>query len=296
MSTLFTIENEHLKASIKGLGAELCSLIDKKTGSEHVWQADPAIWARHAPVLFPIVGQVENNKYRVGGKEFSLSQHGFARDTEFEVIHQDPTSIQLSIQSTPKTLALYPFFFELILTYTLVVNRLEVQYEVLNKGQEDMYFSIGAHPGFVCPFYAHETFADYFLKFEKKETVKRWMFHKGLLTGAREAYMQEEDTIRLDHAQFEQDAIILSELLSSWVDLKSKNHSKVLRFHFEGFPLLAFWTSPGKNADYLCIEPWFGISDTRGAQKEFKEKEYVQKLSSGGVFRSKYAVQLKNEE
>lgn len=54
---IHTIENDYLRVSVDDHGAELCSIFDKVHNREVIWQADPAYWKRHAPVLFPNVGR-----------------------------------------------------------------------------------------------------------------------------------------------------------------------------------------------------------------------------------------------
>ncbi len=290
--SLQILENKKLKVAIKTFGAELVSLINKETGIEHIWQADPAIWARHAPILFPIVGQVENNAYRIGNKEYRLSQHGFARDMEFQLVSESSDQLRLVLQHSSETLEKYPYKFSLEVHYHLLEDQLAISYHVSNKDDHLIHFSLGAHPGFTCPFSSTELFSDYYLKFEREETVQRWMFDKGLLTGEKKNYLFQEDTIQLDYSLFQEDAIILEGLSSTWVDLRAKNQKVALRFYFEKFPLLAFWTSVGKNAPFLCIEPWFGIADTRGANKQYQEKEFIQKLDVGATFHCQYSLQL----
>jgi len=288
----FHLENDQLKVSFKQLGAELCSLFDKQTQTEHVWQADPKVWSRHAPILFPIVGQVENNTYHIGEKEYKLSQHGFARDRNFEVERQSDNSIVFLLKSDAESLKVYPYQFELRVVYTLTQNKLAIGYQVKNTDMQTIWFSIGAHPGFVCPFGAGESFSDYTLEFEQSETVKRMLFADGLLNGKKQPCLSNENTIALSHELFDGDAIILSHLKSTYVDLKNKSAKKALRFHFKGFPLLAFWTKPGAKADYLCIEPWFGVADTKGDNKDYREKAFIEKLEVGIIFDCEYVLEI----
>ena len=94
---VYSLENDKISVKIKEIGAELCSYFDKKSNREVVWQANPDYWKRHAPILFPIVGKVENNEYKIGDLKYSLSQHGFARDQVFKVKKQNKDSITLQI-------------------------------------------------------------------------------------------------------------------------------------------------------------------------------------------------------
>ena len=288
---ILTLENNWLKASFKTLGAELCSLIEKSANTEHIWQADPAVWNRHAPVLFPIVGQVENSTYSVSGIEYKMSQHGFARDKEFTVELQTADSIIFMIESNAEILKVYPYKFRLFITYTLNLNKLEINYKVVNTDSQKIFFSIGAHPGFVCPFTADESFSDYVLEFQKRETASRLLFSAGLLNGEKhEEYLKDSASIPLSYELFQNDAIILEGLKSDYVDLKSRKTGRSMRFNFKGFPLLAFWTKPGVNASFLCIEPWYGVADAKGANKDFTEKAFIESLEIGEHFESLYSL------
>lgn len=288
----FHLENNLIKASFKSLGAELCSLVNKKTNIEHIWQANPKVWARHAPVLFPIVGQVENNTYRIDEREFTLSQHGFARDRQFEVEKQANDCLTFLLKSDQDSLKVYPYQFELRIVYTLENNKLNIKYEVQNTDQQTIWFSIGAHPGFVCAFSEEESFSDYDLVFEKPEMAEKMLFSAGLLNGMKKPFLQNNKTISLNHTLFEDDAIILEKLKSAYVDLKHRSKGNTLRFHFKGFPLLAFWTKPGANANFLCIEPWFGLADVKGAKKDFRERPFMEKLQMGKKFECDYGIEL----
>jgi len=288
----FHLENNFLKASFKSLGAELCSLVNIKNNTEHIWQANPKVWARHAPILFPIVGQVEKNTYRIDEREFTLSQHGFARDRQFDVENQTNDSITFLLKSDLESLKVYPFQFELRIVYTLEKKKLNIKYEVLNTDQQTIWFSIGAHPGFICPFSDGEAFSDYELVFEKAETAEKMLFSEGLLNGLTTPFLQNDKIISLNYKLFEDDAIILEKLKSAYVDLMHRSNGNTLRFHFKGFPLLAFWTKPGANADFLCIEPWFGLADVKGANKDFRERPFMEKLEMGKKFECEYGIEL----
>ena len=289
------LENTFLKATINTVGAELSSLIEKSTGLEHIWQADPAVWKRHAPNLFPIVGMLENNEYKIEDKVYQLNQHGFARDKEFKVELETSDTIVLLLESDDDTLKNYPYQFRLCITFTLNLDAIEVGYKVANIDAQKIYFSLGGHPAFVCPFDLNEAFSDYILEFEKPETATRLLFADGLLNGEKkENFLNDEKELAISHELFKDDAVILQGLQSEYVDLKSTKSGRKLRFNFKGFPLLAFWTKPGKNAPFLCIEPWFGVADTKGEQKDFRQKEYIQILEEGQSFSCVFSVKIIN--
>ena len=111
---MITLQNQFVSASINPYAAELKSLINKENNTEYIWQADPAYWNRSAPVLFPIVGEVKNNTIIVGGEQYALNRHGFARDSMFAVSQQTETSATFTLESTAETKKVFPFDFKFI--------------------------------------------------------------------------------------------------------------------------------------------------------------------------------------
>ena len=145
-----TISNSNLTAQINHFGAELFSLKNRQN-KEYIWDGNPAFWGKHSPVLFPIVGTLKNNSYLYNEVEYHLSRHGFARDMVFDLIDKKEDYAVFALQSSAKTLEMYPFEFELQLIYTLNENSLNIGYKVINNGKSMMPFSIGAHPAFALP-------------------------------------------------------------------------------------------------------------------------------------------------
>src|SRR5690606_7747767 len=139
-------------------------------GLEYIWQADPKVWNRHAPVLFPIVGKLKNDTYRTQGSTYPLSQHGFARDKTFSLEKHDSSNCELRFKllNDETTLSSFPFQFEFFIGYKLENNTLRVLYEVRNPATEPLYFSLGAHPAFNCPLKTEESFEEYYLEFDNK--------------------------------------------------------------------------------------------------------------------------------
>ncbi|RYD83430.1 MAG: aldose 1-epimerase family protein [Sphingobacteriales bacterium] len=284
------IENEYLKVEISPLGAELKSIFHKQKYQEYLWQGDSTWWPRNAPVLFPIVGKLNNNSYKVDGKKYSLPQHGFARDMEFSVFEKAADSIVFELRSNEETLAKFPYTFSLKITYRLEENRLFTNYKVKNLSLEEMYFSIGAHPGFICPMYENETLEDYYLEFEKKETLQRHLLDNGLFNGESEIIMTDTSILSLHPKLFEKDAIVFKNMDSKCMILKSKKSDYRLEFSFEGFPYFGIWQKPG--APFICLEPWCGIADNKGFDGSFSEKEGIVKLAGNEVFKRGFSIEV----
>ena len=287
---MITLTSDLAIAKIKPHGAELCSYLDLRTGTEHIWQADGHYWGRHAPVLFPIVGQVENGEYWVDGKRFEMSQHGFARDSMFEVDKQTANTVSFSLRYSEESLLKYPFKFELLIAYRLMGSKLSIDYTVKNLDTQTIHFQLGAHPGFCCPFDAQDTFEDYEIRFNKKITTDRLLFADGLLTGeVKKDFLSAADSIPLHPNTFKDDAIILETDQIDSVSLVNQNNQK-LTVQLTGWPLLGIWSKPGANAPFVCIEPWYGVASLKGGSKELKDKKAIQSLKVGEVFEAGFSV------
>jgi galactose mutarotase-like enzyme len=284
-----TIENEFLKVSAKDSGAELISIKNKKNNIEYLWQGDPKFWGRRAPVLFPIIGKLNGNKYKVEENTYELPQHGFARDAYFDISQKEDTSFTFTLKSNSETLKVYPYQFELNIRYKLIKNKIEISYEVKNEDDKKIWFSIGAHPAFNCPLDPKATLSDYFLEFEKEETLEKYLLEDGLLSGKKEKMLNNENKIKLTKEVFLNDAIIFKNMKSSSVSLKSSFSSASINFNFEGFPFLGIWSKPGP---FVCIEPWYGHADMVGFSGELKDKEGIQSLNKNGTFNCSYSVEI----
>ncbi len=284
------LKSNDLKVRILEKGAELTSITNLSTQTEYLWQADPTFWGRKAPVLFPIVGLLNNNHFTYQGRSYDMKQHGFARDMNFEVLKETDNSIRFALRSKGKTTKQFPFHFALQIEYTLVEKTLTVTYRVINPFLEDLYFSIGGHPGFNCPIQEGEKRSDYQLVFNEKETTSTQLIVDGLRNGETQTVLDNENTIALTDELFDNDALILSNLKSNTVSLQ-KGDTKFWTFDFSGFPYLGIW-SKNRKSPFVCIEPWFGIADKVGQDPDFTKKEGVIKLKPSEVFECSYTIEF----
>ncbi|OXB04219.1 aldose 1-epimerase family protein [Flavobacterium pectinovorum] len=279
-----TISNSTLKASIKHAGAELFSLKDNQN-QEYIWEGNPAFWGKHSPILFPIVGTLKNNTYTINGKEYQLPRHGFARDMEFQLIDKTENSATFSLQSNSETLKKYPFDFELQLIYTLNETTLDIAYKVINKGETKMPFSIGAHPAIALP----ENFENYSFKFEKEEDLKYSLLENDLISNKTESLQTIENLVPLNYKLFENDALVFKTLESNSLTIL-ENSKPYIKVDFEDFPSLGIWTKD--QAPFVCIEPWYGYSDTAENSGDLFEKEGILILDAKQTFNSKFSIQI----
>lgn len=289
--TMLAIKNAEIQARINAKGAELSQLYHNGHQLDYLWNGDPAVWAKHAPVLFPIVGTLKNNTYFYKGQSYELPRHGFARDKQFVVEEQQTDSAIFLLQSDDTTRKVYPFDFEFRIKYSLYENSLTVAYEVLNTGDGAMYFSVGGHPAFKLPLAEGTEYSDYYLEFDQEETAPRWPISKeGLIETTPKSLLEQTKRLPLSKELFLSDALVLKGMSSSIVNLRSDKTPRGLRFDYPGFPYLGIWAA--KNADFVCIEPWCGIADIVGAGQNLDEKEGINELAPGEQFRRSWAVTL----
>ena len=286
------LRNEFISIEVKNLGAELISL--KKTGDdfEYIWSGRPEFWTGQSPVLFPIVGFLNNGSTIINGEEYRFANHGFARRHEFETVCADTEKLIFALRSNASTLKLYPFQFELRLIYTLDKNSVKISYEVENLSDEDIYFQLGTHPGFNCPMVAGTNLSDYFLEFSEAETARRYFINgEGLIDLQRtELLLNNTRTLPLSHELFHDGALILKELKSNSVVLKTANHHRYVRLDWKNFPYLGIWQP--KDAPFVCIEPWHGITETENCPVEFKDKEKIVCLPEHEVFCAEINIEV----
>ena len=283
------LQNDRIRVGVKPLGAELFSLQDIHSGKEYMWKADPAFWGKTSPVLFPIVGTLRNDKYKYGGKEYSLPRHGFAREMPFELGSATDTSATFVLKSSEKTLAKYPFKFRLDISYALEGAALIVTYHVYNEAETDMYFSLGAHPAFAVPLADGLHYEDYYLQFNHRETAPRWRIDgAGLIEPVATPCLDDSDRLNLRKELFYKDAIVLKHLSSTLISLRHKTDAHGLEFRYEDFPYMGIWAA--KDADFLCIEPWCGIADSVSHNYDLITKEGIEKLAPKTTWTRRWSV------
>lgn len=289
---MIIIESDVLRVAINKTGAELTEIQSKITGKDYLWDANPAIWASHAPVLFPTIGALKNNTYFYEGKSYHLPKHGFIRNnTAVELHTQESNSVTLRLSTSETTLAVYPFEFKFLITYLLEGNKLIVQHEVSNPGATPLLFSLGAHPGFNCPLNEGESYEDYFLEFEHKETAGTWeLAADGLVSNTIVPVLDNTTILPLHSHLFDKDALIFKNLISRKVSLKSQKSDQSITVDYPDFNYLGIWAKPG--APFVCIEPWLGIADNIDSNQDLASKEGILTLEAGKSFQATYSISI----
>lgn len=288
----YSIENDLFKVEVDECGAELCSILSKSSGQEYIWQADPEVWKGAAPVLFPVIGALKDGKFKFEGKTYELPKHGFARrSNKFRLINRTASRLSFTIASDEDTLVMYPFRFEMKISFFLFESRLQVFHEVVNTDDKPMYFSLGGHPAFNYPWKDGESRDNYYLEFERKENNTIFgISENGLLTKEEKPLMEETNKLVLEDGLFDNDALVFTELNSSEVSLKSKSSKSKVSVNFDDFPFLGLWSKP--DANFLCIEPWDGLPDFEDSDQELTRKPGIIKLGAGSIHYASYTIQI----
>ncbi len=283
-----TIRAGGIEATVKAHGAELCSL-KNAGGLELLWQAGPE-WPRHAPFLFPIVGQLKNDRLKHHGKIYAMEKHGVARDQGFDWVERNATSCKLVLNDNAGTRARYPFHFRLTVTYTVTETELDVSLEVTNTGDEMLPASIGGHPAFKWPLLPELAKEDYSLTFSDEEPAPIRRISDGLMRAKPEPNPIRGRTLKLRESLFDDDAIIIDQLASKSVRFAA-DRGPAIGMSWEGFPQLGVWSKLG-GAPFLCIEPWHGFASPADFDGEFADKPGVMHFAPAGqrVFRSRIGV------
>lgn len=279
----YSLKNSLMEIRVESLGAELIGMKDLTTDVEYIWQKDPKYWAKSSPILFPFVGALKDDRYFYEGKEYKLtSKHGFARDYEFQMSDQGDDYLEFLFASNDETKKVYPFNFKLYIRYIIKDKNLRIEYRVESTGEKEMYFSLGAHPAFNIPVGNGIEFSDYYLEFEKDETGEVKTFNGTLISSQKKIKAFEGKILDLDRDTFINDALIIEKPNSDVVYLKNRKNSKEIKFVYKGFKYIAFWNKPG--AEYICLEPWNGISDFDNASGNLKEKAGIEKIEKDEVY------------
>lgn len=287
------LTNEFLEVGLHPKGAEIIKIVGKQDGLNYMWKRDPIQWANSAPILFPIIGKVVNDTYRVEGKEYHLTGHGFSRHSEYDVIESSDTKVVYQLKSNEELLKVYPYHFVLTVTYQLTGKELSCNCHVENIDSKEIYFQVGGHPAFACPLLEGESSNDYYLEFEKNETVKQRIIDSsvGFMSDQSSLFLDNEKRFFIRQQLFNTDAIVLEQLQSNYVDLKSFNHDKYIRFYMEGFNFLGIWAAKHVGG-LIAIEPWVGHTDFAGFTGELKEKAGVCKLEKGKEFSCCFKIEV----
>ncbi|MBR3867711.1 MAG: aldose 1-epimerase family protein [Clostridia bacterium] len=278
------IENEKIRIGVKTEGAELTSFISKETGIEYLWQGNPDVWYGQSPVLFPNIGCMLDDKYYLNGKEYSMPKHGLFRKRTAQFVSDSDNKLVFVEKADDETRKIYPYDFEVYVIFELIEKSLKVTHKVINNSDNTMYFSIGGHPGFNCEI------GDYLL-FEKNETLDTIEIDTECLrTGKTIPFLNQSNRIEITKNVFDNDALIFTDIKSSYITLASDKHERKVKFDFSDCSYLGIWAKPG--APYVCIEPWWGVNDSHERKADISQKDAIIPLESGNTYSCYWCAEI----
>lgn len=284
---VYGLKNEKLTIRVNSFGAELKSIRGGKGKKEYMWQGKPEFWARTSPILFPIVGGLKGKEYKYEGDVFKMSQHGFARDMDFNLESESKDKLLFSLDSSERTYGSYPFHFRLEIEYELRDSTVSVIWRVLNRDQKTMYFSIGGHPGFVGK-------ADNYLKFDVDGDMTSSRIGKeGLLSDEKEVFHLHEQMLPVKKTLFDKDALIFENNQAHKVSLLDADQKPYLTVAFDA-PLFGIWAPPRKKVPFICIEPWYGRCDSENFEGGLEDRTWGNQLEPGKEFSAEYTITIED--
>ena len=281
---LHTIENKTLICTIESTGAEVRSLKDKVTGKEYIWQIDDKVWGSSSPVLFPYICKVKEDKVVFAGKEYLATKHGIIRNNNrlnFE--HHGVSACSFTLTSSEETLKHYPFKFSFTVEYVLIDNRLMMTYKIENRDIIPMQFVCGGHTAYSCPLDEKTKLSDYVIEFPTEINLEALTLgESGLLSDRKRKIETCGKLLSLSDTLFDEDALIFPNINCDWVRLRKKDETRGVVVRFPDYPNLALWSKP--KADYVCIEPWFGLPDREEESVDLSRKPTYKPIDPNAEF------------
>jgi galactose mutarotase-like enzyme len=286
------LENDRLSIVIDDHGAELTRIYDKKNQRDVLWEADPKHWKRHAPLLFPNVGRHYEANYLYNGKTYPSKAHGFARDTDFELLEKTDCSVVHRIVSNEQTRTEYPFDFILEVTQTLLENEIKISWKVINTGDHTMYFTIGGHPAFKVPILPETSYSDYKLLFHTKEDPTYYLIETTYGTIVKDkpyTLPLTNGSFPISDHLFDHDALVFDHELD-WAGIGYPDGSPYVSVTCPSFSNFGIWAAPG--APFVCLEPWMGRADDCGFRGELSSKPDINVLKEKETFTASYTITI----
>ncbi len=297
--TLFTLENDELLVTVARRGAELTRIYDKKADREVLWCAEPSVWNRHAPVLFPFVGKCYEGAYVHDGKEYGMTPHGFARDMDFEPLLCDMDECWFRLKDTPETYEKYPFHFEVEIGHRLEGRTIEVMWKVANRDSGEMLFMMGGHPAFQVP--EGKNIYDFTFEFNRRG-CREGQFTDCLhyLAPNANGYEKEElqGNLKLSEGRVPLTKGFFDTALTYMFDEAQVSSvslivdgSPYVTLECSDFPYLGIWTMEATHP-FVCLEPWYGICASDGYKGELKDRRGIISLPGWENWQKSYRIRV----
>lgn len=290
-----TFYNDYLAVTVDSTGAELVS-VKTRSHREILWQGEKGVWNAHAPLLFPWTGRIKNRRFTHKGAAFDADIHGFIAQTEHRLAQESADLLRFETESSASTHKLFPYDFALAQTFSLNGSALTHTVEITNTGKTAMFFGLGFHPGFICPFEKEKEAGDYELVFDTAQSPDLVeLTENGLPSGAQRRYMDNQKAIVVSDNLFKGNTLCFTGLTASSITLREKSapHKKngagysagySVEVCIKDFPYLLLWSAATEKLRFVCIEPWYTLPDFENASSEWESKKNLLRLESGKTF------------
>ncbi|MCQ2456581.1 MAG: aldose 1-epimerase family protein [Clostridia bacterium] len=286
----YTLKNDFGTAVCTDNGGQLISFVNDDT--EYVWNGDAKYWADHAPHLFPVVCSPLNGHVTYDDTEYPMKKHGIVRDAAYRAVELGPDFVTLENKWSEKTFESFPYRYVFRVTHTLTETGFTTEYTV--SAEEDMIFNVGGHPAFVCPHPGSGTFEDYQIRFHNAKGAVMSLTENVYMDPSipKLKRIDKDGILPLKYSDFDRDAMIVEKLKVKKLDLVSAVNGHGIRFSFDGFDALGIWTPTGKEAPFVCLEPWCGLPASVDESGKAEDKKYAVSLKAGDVFRVSYGMSV----
>jgi len=265
---IYTLENNIAIIKIDTYACEIASFKRKDKDIEYMWNGDPKYWANRNPLLFPHVSAPTSKILNFKGKDYKVNNHGFARKSEFKFIENTDNSLLFELESNEETLKEYPYQFRLLVKYTLIQNKVIIEYEVINIDKQDIYFGFGQHPAFNCPLDSDKKFNDYYIEFEEDDVDNR--------------------KLELSYELFDKYPTYIIKNPKSKIFTLSDGNNKVIMHVDDKYKIFAIWTP---KAPFICLEPWVNTLDKNDLDTPFENRDVIC-LEKGNKYQIKYDFEI----
>lgn len=265
---IYTLENDIAILKVDTFACEIASFKRKDKPIEYMWNGDKQYWANRNPLLFPHVSAPTNKILNFKGTDAKVNNHGFARKSEFTFLKQNDNSLLFELNSNEDTLKEYPYHFRLLVKYTLIDNKVIIEYEVINKEDGPIYFGFGQHPAFNCPLDKNKKFNDYYIEFDKEDVIDK--------------------KLNLSYELFDKHPTYIIKNPKSRIFTLSDGTNKVIMRVDDKYKIFAIWTP---HAPFVCLEPWVNTLDKNDTITPFEERDVIC-LNKDDKYQIKYEFEI----
>ena len=287
---IIKLENDNFTTEISTKGAELQSLVRKSDGMDIIWQGDKNVWGNHAPILFPFVARCRGEYFMIDGKKCEYTRnHGFARDLEWKCTFQSEYSATFELTQSEDTLYRFPYSFCVKTEYKLTEKGIDWKITVKNTDNKGFKFGLGTHAAFSLNGNKAE---DFVVEFEKKEALTAvcctpdcfLVTDKDNKKPVTKPYGEKEvGIVPVTSAGFG-NGHLFTNITSDWVGLRNLRDGSIIKIQTKGFPYCMLWQNTKGEPQFVCLEPWHGVTDSENSNHLWENKIGMNEVAPGEEF------------